>query len=153
MLKTCCIHSGVPPDQGLAGCTPHRQGLPPCHSLRWECFSMRSHNFPTPLSTSALQYLQAQKIEGACWYYCTPKFSLLPGISYIAKPDTTKKCHNLICTFKGKKKNQTSKSIHICSSGSSLHICDPALYKFSVRRFSSLHDVVQLFCGEKNNVA
>lgn len=104
MLKTCCIHSGVPPDQGLAGCTPHRQGLPPCHSLRRECFSMRSHNFPTPLSTSALQYLQAQKIEGACWYYCTPKLSLLPGISYIAKPDTTKKCHNLICTFKGKKK-------------------------------------------------
>lgn len=95
-------------------CTPHKQALPLCYSLRWGCFSDNEKPwFPTPLSTRALQYLQALKREDACWYYCTPKLSLICGISYTAKPDTTNNCHNLIYTFTREKLKHPNLSISV----------------------------------------
>lgn len=162
LLVTCCLLSAVPPDPRPAGCSPCR--LSPHRSVPASLPTMgvflrgcsKAH-FPHSSVNQCLVIFARLKKKDACKYCFTVERYLTWCISYLAKPDTTKNCHNLrkskytVNIHLDPEHRSNCKSHHLCSSGSSSHPCNlPRTNPYSVRSITtpsarsscSSHDVV-----------
>lgn len=132
LVVTCCMLSGVPTDQRLAGCTPYRQGLPPCYSLRRRCFSDNEKPwFPNFTVNPCFAIFASVKNRR-----CLLVLLHTQALSHTRHQFQSQTRHNkktatsYIYIYKGKKIKHPNPSI---SAALTLHVCDPALYQFSVK--------------------